>query len=131
MTRLTSKLVLALLLLCPSWAQAEWVKLAETESGKELFIEDRSIRRNGDIAYALTLNVSSKNLKADKVTYKTVASSQRFDCNKKQTETINFFLMDEKGLSGKLVGWDVVEENWIPAVENAVNGTLLNYVCKR
>jgi hypothetical protein len=128
-----SALVLAVLTALPTLAHAQraWKDIGTTSVGNHVYVDPRSIRRDGSLVKATVRVVFTEPVKARKGTWASSRTIATFDCAKKTLAAKeNVFYSDAN--STKVTERTVIKQpGYGPALGGSLGGVALNYLCTR
>lgn len=119
------RLILALLLIAPSMASAQWTPVGKTREGTEIFVKSASIKRGGDtvIVDILARYMPANYIVSGRDTTRAVTTHSIFDCSKEKVkvmETATFSNFDKNKVISrrkpKVPGYQAVFGGSMPQV---------------
>jgi hypothetical protein len=126
-------LVLAALTLVPAMAHAQraWQDIGTTSVGNHVYVDPRSIRRDGPLVKATVRVVFTEPVKARTGMWASSRTIATFDCAKKTLAAKeNVFYSDAN--STKVTQRTVIKQpGYGPALGGSLGGVALNYLCAR
>ena len=126
-----SVLVLVVLSALPTLAHAQraWKDIGTTSVGNHVYVDPRSVRRDGPLVKATVRVVFTEPVKARNGTWASSRTIATFDCAKKTLAAKeNVFYSDAN--STKVMERTVIKQpGYGPALGGSLGGVALNYLC--
>jgi hypothetical protein len=125
MLQLRKLVLLALLLSEPAFA-ANWLKVSETTSGSEMYVDTASVVSSGS---GRTYWVRTDAIKDRTVSYRTAKAQWREDCVANTTTLLSYVLYDANGTVSSSETLDYSSQKAKPIVPDTIGESIHNTVC--
>ena len=124
-------LVFLMLVNLPAWSNWEWV--SENENGVEIFVDFRTLRKDGNRVKFWRVTNYPKPVSAKGQNISSFRSRYEVDCKEETSRVLTVTAFSQKDARGTDLGTETYSEfdtKWEHIVPNSSMRTVLNAVCK-